>query len=286
MVLVFVALLDFKVLLVCLCCRCSFAVTNGFDVQISTWALSATQRTLSVQELRFSTLRVSRGPANFALYDRHKYKYLSIPDGSISFGTATQIDVTIIVGSVANGLNSSGFSALRVLPMHQRHILRLLRRSPSGPGLGERAGNPGLLDRVEAITIPSHSTSPLIYIYLRSSSTLAPASVSAKPPNPATPAPGEAPSFDIVDEQRLLQDLVDEALVQGVRTACARRLYGQEPFEARPNTRLGMTAGLSRKECERAAGVIKAAVAKVLAKRRTLQYLYHSNAYATYLSPN
>ncbi|KAI9435938.1 hypothetical protein H4582DRAFT_2100033 [Lactarius indigo] len=190
--------------------------------------------------------------------DRHKYKYLSIPDESISFGTvtATQIDVTIIVGSVANGLNSSGFSALPVLALvlavSASEGTIILRNAPS----------------ILAITIPSHATSPIVYIYLRSSSTLAPTSVSAKPPNPATPAPGEAPSFDIVDEQRLLQDLVDEALAQGVRTACARRLYGQEPFEARPNTRLGMTAGLSRKECERAAGVIKAAVAKVLATRK------------------
>ncbi|KAH9015378.1 hypothetical protein EDB84DRAFT_1526784 [Lactarius hengduanensis] len=36
-----------------------------------------------------------------------------------------------------------------------------------------------------------------------------------KPSNPATPAPREASSFDIVGG-RLLQDIVDEALTQGV----------------------------------------------------------------------
>ena len=77
--------------------------------------------------------------------------------------------------------------------------------------------------------------------------------------------------------------------------------------EARPSIRLTVTAALSCKECERSAAVIKAAVAKVLAKRpraiqgspillslpvfllsvytctlpqsdTTLQYLYYSNA--------
>jgi len=48
----------------------------------------------------------------------------------------------------------------------------------------------------------------------------------------------------------------------------ARRLRGQELVEVRPSIRLAVTAALSRKECERAAGVIKAAVAKVLTKRK------------------
>ena len=48
----------------------------------------------------------------------------------------------------------------------------------------------------------------------------------------------------------------------------ARRLRGQELVEARPSIRLAITAALSRKECERAAGVIKAAVAKVIVKRK------------------
>ncbi|KAH9014995.1 hypothetical protein EDB85DRAFT_1876116, partial [Lactarius pseudohatsudake] len=117
-----------------------------------------------------------------------------------------------------------------------------------------------VLDRVETITIPSHAATPAIHIHLRSSAPAA--SVSAKPSNPATPAPREASSFDIVGG-RLLQDIVDEALAQGgVWTARAHRLRGQELVEAQKSMRLTVKAGLSRKDCERAAGVIMAAIAK------------------------
>jgi serine palmitoyltransferase len=57
-------------------------------------------------------------------------------------------------------------------------------------------------------------------------------------------------------------------LVQGVWITRARHLRGQELVEARPSIRLAVTSALSRKECEQAAGVIKAAVTKVLAKRK------------------
>ena len=66
----------------------------------------------------------------------------------------------------------------------------------------------------------------------------------------------------------MLQDIADEVLVQGVWITRARRLRGQELVEARLSIRLSVTAALSRKECARAAGVIKAAVAKVLVKRK------------------
>ncbi|KAH9009366.1 serine palmitoyltransferase [Lactarius deliciosus] len=188
---------------------------------------------------------------------KHKY--------NISFGTvgrtgrgltelynvpATQIDM--IIGSVANTLNSSGgFCA----------------GSPRCRRMCARSGR--FLTGSRAITIPSHPASPIVHIYLRSAPTLsAPTSVSAKPPNHATPAPRDAPSFDITGEERLLQDIVDEALAQGVWTTRARRLRGQELVEARPSIRLAVTAALSRKECERAASVIKAAVVKVLTKRK------------------
>ncbi|KAH8988184.1 hypothetical protein EDB86DRAFT_2773768, partial [Lactarius hatsudake] len=114
-------------------------------------------------------------------------------------------------------------------------------------------------------TIPSHPASLIIHIYLRSAPTLfASTSLSAKPPNPVTPVLRDALSFDIAGEEHLLQDIVDEALVQGVWTTRARRLRGQELGEARPSIRLAVMAVLSRKECERAASVIKASVMKAL----------------------
>ena len=48
----------------------------------------------------------------------------------------------------------------------------------------------------------------------------------------------------------------------------AKRLRGQELNDVRPSLRLAITAGLSRKDCEKAAGVLKAAFAKVVGRRR------------------
>jgi len=196
----------------------------------------------------------------------------------------------MIVGSVANGLNSSGgfCAGSRIVVDHQRingtsfvfsaavpallavsasEGINILRNTPSILSTLQENVRAirAVLDRVEVVTIPSHAASPIIHIHLRSAATLSP---SAKPPNPATPAPRDAPSFDIAGEERLLQDIVDEALAQGVWITRARRLRGQELVEARPSIRLAVTAALSRKECERAAGVIKAAAVKVLAKRK------------------
>ncbi|KAN0139441.1 Pyridoxal phosphate-dependent transferase [Lactarius tabidus] len=74
-----------------------------------------------------------------------------------------------------------------------------------------------VLDRVEAITIPTpprrSSISPAIC------STVAVCDLEG--PEPKTPAPREAPSFDIASEERTLQDIVDEVLAQGVDHACA-----------------------------------------------------------------
>ncbi|KAH9164356.1 hypothetical protein EDB89DRAFT_2141355 [Lactarius sanguifluus] len=111
-----------------------------------------------------------------------------------------------------------------------------------------------VLDWVEAITIPSHAASPIIHIHLCSAVVVS-ASTSAyvKPPDPAVPAPCDAPSFDIASEGRLLQDIVDEAL---------------ELAEVPPSIRLAVMAALSRKECKCAAAVVKAAVIKVLIKRK------------------
>jgi len=132
-----------------------------------------------------------------------------------------------------------------------------------------------VFERVDCITIPSHPASPIIHIHVRTPPAthlhpLAPpsSSAAAKPSNPASPVARDAPAFDIAAEERLLQDIVDEALAQGVWITRARRLRGQEAVEVRPSIRLAVTAALSRKECERAAGVVKAAAVKVLTKRK------------------
>jgi serine palmitoyltransferase len=202
---------------------------------------------------------------------------------------ATQVD--ILLGSIANGLNSSGgfCAGSHVVVDHQRingtsfvfsaavpallavsasEGINILRNTPSILSTLQEniRAIRAVLERVDCITIPSHTVSPIIHIYVRS----LPPSASAPhlAVKPSNPAGRDAPSFDIATEERLLQDIVDEALAQGVWITRARRLRGQEVFEARPSIRLAVTAALSRKECERAAGVIKAAAVKVLGKRK------------------
>ncbi|KAH9026088.1 hypothetical protein EDB84DRAFT_1611451 [Lactarius hengduanensis] len=70
---------------------------------------------------------------------------------------------------------------------------------------------------LQTLCHPLRAASPIIHIRLRSAATpSASAPVSLKPPNPVIPAPRDAPSFDMADEERLLRDIVDKALAQGV----------------------------------------------------------------------
>lgn len=200
----------------------------------------------------------------------------------------------MLLGSVANGLNAGGgfCAGSRNVIDHQRingssfifsAALPALLAFSASEGINILRNTPSILstlqenirairavlERVDCITIPSHPASPIIHIHVRTPSAthlLPIAATSAKPSNPASAAPRDAPSFDIVVEERLLQDIVDEALAQGVWVTRARRLRGQEVVEARPSIRLAVSAALTRKECERAAGVVKAAAVKVLTK--------------------
>lgn len=67
-----------------------------------------------------------------------------------------------------------------------------------------------------------------------------------------------------------MQEVVDEALAQGVLITRAKRLRGQEVVEPRPTIKLAVTAALSKKETEKAAQVIKNALVKVLGKRKRM----------------
>ncbi|KZT54486.1 serine palmitoyltransferase [Calocera cornea HHB12733] len=213
---------------------------------------------------------------------------------------ATHIDM--LLGSMATGLASAGgfCAGSRVVTEHQRingtsfvfsaampallavsasEAIGLLRDNPAS--LRELAENVrvvrGVLDRLECIEVPSHPASPLIHIYIRSASpaqgsTLEVPSLAAQrkggKSKPNSLVPADPVVFDIEAEERLLQDVVDEALAQGVLISRVKRLRGQEAAEPRPSIKLAVTAGLTRKEVEKAAGVIRAALLKVLGKRR------------------
>ncbi|KAI0062481.1 serine palmitoyltransferase [Artomyces pyxidatus] len=239
---------------------------------------------------------------------KYKYKYRLVLDESISFGTvgrtgrgltelynvpASQVDM--LIGSVANGLNSSGgfCAGSRIVIDHQRINGTSFVFSASVPALLAVSASEGInilrntpsilstlqeniyamraiLDRVDCISIPSHPASPIIHIYVRyaSPNTLQLPTSSGKPSNPSSVQPRDPPVFDIEAEEHLLQDVVDEALAQGVWVTRARRLRGQELLEARPSLRLAVSAALTKKECEKAANVVKAAAVKVLSRRK------------------
>jgi len=114
-----------------------------------------------------------------------------------------------------------------------------------------------LLDRLECITIPSHPASPIIHIYIKHK----PLPKTADTENKNK---GNQQDDDEEEEERLLQNVVDEVLVQGVMITKAKRLAGQEVVKSRPSIRLAMTSGLTRKETEKAVGVIKNGLVKVL----------------------
>ena len=207
----------------------------------------------------------------------------------------------MLIGSVANGLCSAGgfCAGSDVVVNHQRingtsfvfsAAMPALMAVSASEGINILTNTPSILstlqvnvravrnilDRVECITIPSHPASPLIHIQVRSQSPAlllppsrsSPPSSPGKPSNPTSPLPRDYPQFDGPAEERLLQDIVEEALNQGVMITRAKRLHGQEMIETRPSIKLAITSALTKKECEKAANVIKAACVKVLGKRR------------------
>jgi len=210
--------------------------------------------------------------------------------------------VDMLIGSVAFGLCSAGgfCAGSQIVVDHQRingpsfvfsasmpaalavsasEGINILRSTPSIlTTLQEnmRAAR-AILDRVDCITVPSHPASPIIHIHIRSPSTtsLHPASAAlitspSKPSNPMSALSRDAAKWDcdIEAEERLLQDVVEEALAQGVLITRAKRLRGQELIEPRPSIRLAMTSALTKKETEKAVGVVKASLVKILGKRR------------------
>lgn len=202
----------------------------------------------------------------------------------------------MLIGSVATALAAGGAfcAGSNVVVEHQRINGASFVFSASMPGLLATSASEGInilrntpsllstlqdnvrairsvLDKVDIIDIPSHPASPLIHCFIRTplATSLSPSSAVRQPKlTPAQVAPSGPPPFDIAVEERLLQEVVDECLAQGVLVTRAKRLRGQEMVEARPSVRIAVTAALSRKECERAAQVVKAACVKVLGKRR------------------
>jgi len=140
-----------------------------------------------------------------------------------------------------------------------------------------------ILDRIDCITIPSHPASPVIHIYVKQQypALLSPAPLSASLSSSSSSskhhhsihsaqdvARESARASEYYAEERLLQEVVEETLAQGVIVTRAKRLVGQEIVEPRPSIRLALTSALTKKETEKAITVLKGALVKVLSKRR------------------
>ncbi|KAF8508713.1 serine palmitoyltransferase [Hysterangium stoloniferum] len=233
---------------------------------------------------------------------KNKFKFRLCLDESMSFGSvgrtgrgltelynvpATEID--LLVGSLATGLCATGgfCAGTRHVVDHQRingtsfvfsaampallavsasQGIQILTNSPSTLSTLNENVNlvRSILDKVDGIHIPSHPASPLIHIQLPPpteprSPLPTPTSFISSPRSPKHPA-----------EERILQEIVDEALVQGVLITRAKRLRGQEVVEPRPTIKLAITSALNKKDMEKAALVVKGAIGKVLSRRRKL----------------
>jgi len=217
-------------------------------------------------------------------------------------------DVDMLIGSLATGLSSAGAfcASSRVIVDHQRingtsfvfsaalppllaasasEAISILTHTPSILSTLQENTRVirNVLDRLDCIKIPSHPASPVIHVYIHKPT------LSLTVPNSPSVGSGpisrsgsgaggrndpksllekNAPVWEIEEEERLLQEVVDEALAQGVLLTRAKRLRGQEAVERRPSIKLTVTSAFSKKECEKAAGVVKAALVKVLSKRR------------------
>ena len=129
------------------------------------------------------------------------------------------------------------------------------------------------LDKLDCISIPSHPHSPIIHVHVRQPSDPVTTSNRLLSPDTAiSSASSRRPAshshqFDIPTEEKLLQEVVDECLAQGVLVTRAKRLRGQETFEPRPSLKICASAALSKKGTEKAVGVLRNVLIKVLGKR-------------------
>lgn len=131
-----------------------------------------------------------------------------------------------------------------------------------------------VLDPIESILVTSDAQSPLIHFQVRSNAEPHPAAPAGKatlaPPTPLV----LGHDLSAAEQSRLLQLIVDDALEHGVLLVRHKTLPSinakalESGVHARPSVRIAVSAGLSRKEMEKAAAVVKSSIVRVLGKRR------------------
>lgn len=111
------------------------------------------------------------------------------------------------------------------------------------------------LDKLSYIDIPSDPLSPMIHIIIRSTTS-------------TSMLGGKPIEMSRFDQEKILQDVVDEGVANGVLMTRAQKVWSQETFQAKPSIRLCVSAALTKKEAEKAAAAIKTALIKVMSKKR------------------
>ncbi|KAI8851862.1 pyridoxal phosphate-dependent transferase [Chytridium lagenaria] len=211
---------------------------------------------------------------------KKKYKYRLILDESMAFGvlgktgagTAEHFNISpsevdMVSASMANSLASAGgfCAGNKEIVEHQRLSGLAYTFSASLPAilavsaieaLKSLEGNPEILDRLRdnasvirttltraglaGVVFSGDDSSPILHIRLRSR------------------------KDQREDEERILQEVVDQCIRDGVLVTRAKYVLGQEPFMPDPSIRICASSGHNKKDSEKAAVVIRDALKKVL----------------------
>jgi len=158
-------------------------------------------------------------------------------------------------------LATTASETIRLLRENPDHYLTPLRENI-------KTFHTTLLTKSEFMTITSSLLNPVVTITLN---------VKRQQQQPTLAVQTSVSGISAADEERLVQDVVDECLANGVLVSRIKRIapppgsrneatwFGWQPTIG---LRACVSTGLSRKECEKAAGVVRSAVVKIVGKRR------------------
>ncbi|KTW32041.1 serine C-palmitoyltransferase LCB1 [Pneumocystis jirovecii RU7] len=220
---------------------------------------------------------------------KKKYKYRLILDESWSFGTLGRCgrgvteyygcdpqDVDILVGSLSTCLCSGGgfCAGTSEIVEHQRitgasyvfsaalpaslaviasqAILMLQQPSSSDYFTALRKNSNifrSIIEMNEFIDISSHKDSPIVIFRIKKEFL-------------------EKYGWSFEETEGVLQEIVDECLNNGILIMRVRKINSQEIWEFGPSIRICINIGLSKKETEKSAIIVKSAISKVLKLRR------------------
>ncbi|KAK9236177.1 pyridoxal phosphate-dependent transferase [Lipomyces kononenkoae] len=214
---------------------------------------------------------------------KYKYKYRLILEESCSIGVlgktgrglteyydipATEVDM--IVGSLATTMCAGGgfCAGSEYVVSHQRI---------SGNGYVFSAALPGYLAATASEAMSMMQSNPEMFVQLLANTRTFRATIDKinymySPSDPDSPLihldlkPEVLESRKIDDEDKFLQDVVDECIANGVLISRNKAVASQEVFPVQSSLKIMITTGLTKREIEKAATVIKAAVSKVMSK--------------------